>query len=291
MKKIVLASLMAVLLVIMAACGSDDKETGTESNKKEDTTITFGVTPWTSTVPPTKIAKLIIEDMGYTVEEVNADVGNVVIGLGRGDLDVFMDLWLPVHEVKIEKNKDNIEALSISYDNAALGIVVPTYMTDINSVSDLVGKEDMFNNELYGIEEGAGTTPTINELIDSYGLDMKQITSSEGGMLAQAKRFISDEKPVVFYGWRPHTMFNKYDLKMLEDEKNHFEASTVTVFGNKELKEKAPEVHAFLSNWNISIDDMEELIEVLENDGTDPEELAREWIDNNQDKVNKMLGK
>ncbi|MFD1928867.1 glycine betaine ABC transporter substrate-binding protein [Sporosarcina siberiensis] len=291
MKKIILASLMAVLLVIMAACGSsDDKEKGTESTKK-DTTITLGVTPWTSTVPPTAVAKLIIEDMGYSVKEVKADVGNVVIGLSRGDIDAFMDIWLPGHVNHITKFEDDIEELSISYDDAELGIIVPAYMTDINSIEDLKGKEDLFNNELFGIEEGSGGTPLINDAIDKYELDMKQVNSSEGGMLAQAQRFMSAEKPVVFYGWRPHSMFNKFDLKLLEDEKNIFESSTVLVYGNNGLKEKAPDVHAFLSNWSITLDEVEQMILEIEEDGKDPEELAREWIDNNQDKVDEMLGK
>lgn len=291
MKKILMGSLMALLLVAMTACGSGDKEKGSESGKNEDKTITFGVTPWTSTIPPTTIAKLIIEDMGYTVEEVKADVGNVIIGLSRGDIDVFMDVWLPAHQNHISKYEDDIEEVSISYDDVAIGLVVPTYMTDINSINDLVGKEDLFNKELYGIEEGSGGTKLINEAIDSYGLDMIQVNSSEGGMLAQAQRFMSAEKPVVFYGWRPHSMFNKFDLKVLEDEKNIFELSTIKVYANNEMKEKAPDVHAFLSNWSTTLEVVEQMIQTMDDDGTDAEVLAREWIDNNQDKVNEMLGK
>ncbi|MFD1928865.1 glycine betaine ABC transporter substrate-binding protein [Sporosarcina siberiensis] len=296
MKKIVLASLMAVLLVVMAACGSEDKDTKTETEKesanKEDTTITFGVTPWTSTIPPTAIAKLIIEDMGYSVEEVKADAGNVFVGLSRGDIDVFMDSWLPAHENHISKFEDTIEEIAISYDDVPTGLVVPTYMTDINSINDLAGNEELFNNEVFGLEEGAsGATRLINEAIEGYGLDMTQVNSSEGGMLAQAKRAISAEKPVVFYGWRPHSMFKTFDLKVLEDEDNKFEISTIKVFANNGLKEKAPDVHAFLTNWGTTIEIVEEMIQTMDTDGTKAEVLAREWIENNQDKVNEMLGK
>ena len=34
----------------------------------------------------------------------------------------------------------------------------PTYMTDINSIEDLIGKEDLFEGKVYGIDEGAGIT-------------------------------------------------------------------------------------------------------------------------------------
>lgn len=279
--------MIVLLLGFLAGCASDGGEKDTTANQK----ITFGVTPWTSTIPPTKIASLIIQDMGYNVEEISADATNVFIGLSRGDIDVFMDSWLPLHDNLLEKYADQIEDTATSYADVETGLVVPAYMEDINSISDLKGNENLFNHEVYGIESGANVTGIINELIEGYELDLTQVNSSEGGMLAQAKRSIENEDPVSFFGWRPHTMFNKYDLKVLSDEQNFFEKAAVHVITNNELKENAPDVHEFLTNWNISIDDVEEMIVKIEDEGADPEEVAREWIDNNQDKVNEMLGK
>ncbi|MDS9471348.1 glycine betaine ABC transporter substrate-binding protein [Sporosarcina pasteurii] len=287
MKKFSLGLMIVLLLAFVAGCASDGGEKETTANQK----ITFGVTPWTSTVPPTKIASLIIQDMGYDVEEISADATNVYIGLSRGDIDVFMDSWLPAHENLLEKYADQVEDTAISYDDVETGLVVPTYMEDINSVNDLKGKEDLFSNEVYGIESGANVTGIINELLESYELDLKQVNSSEGGMLAQARRLMENEDPVSFFGWRPHTMFNQYDLKVLADEQNFFETAAVHVITNNELKENAPDVHQFLSNWHISLDEVEEMIVKIEDENADPEAVAREWIDNNQDKVNEMIGK
>ena len=294
MKKRILGSLLAVSVLALGACGSDDSKASSDSSTadvKDKGTVTLGVTPWTSTVPPTEIVKIIIEDMGYEVDEVKADAGNVFIGLSRGDIDVFMDAWLPAHEPHLEKYKDDIDVTAVSYDDVETGMVVPTYMEDVNDVKDLKGIEDEFGNEMYGIEDGASATGIINDMIDGYGLDLKQVNSSEGGMLAQVQRYIQGEKPVVFYGWRPHTMFNKFDLKVLNDDENYFENSSVEVITNKDFKDNAPDVYEFLSNWSISIDDVENMIETIEDEGTDPEQLAQEWIDENQDKVDEMLGK
>ncbi|WP_221563084.1 glycine betaine ABC transporter substrate-binding protein [Alkalihalobacillus sp. TS-13] len=288
MKKIIITGLMMMsLAALIIGCSSNEKGSGEAS---EGQTITFGVTPWTSTVPPTKIAVLILEDMGYTVKETKSDVGGVFMGLSRGDVDVFMDAWLPMHQVHLDKFKDSVEDTAVSYPEAKTGWVVPTYMEDVNKISDLKGKEDAFNNEMLGIEEGASATKESDKIIKAYDLDMKQVNSSEGGMIAEATRLMAQEKPVVFYGWRPHTMFNKYDLKVLEDDKGFFGASSVHVITNKDLKEKAPEAYEFLSNWNISIDEVEKMIVEIEENGKDPEKVAREWIENNQDKVKKMKG-
>ena len=289
MKKILLMSLLALVLAVATACSSDKGE-DTASEGTEQKTITFGVTPWTSTVPPTKIAGLILEDMGYEVKETDADAGSVYMGLSRGDLDVFMDAWVPMHQTYLDKFEGKIESISVSYPEADTGWTVPTYMEDVNSLEDLKGREAEFDNEFYGIEAGAGATIESDEIIKAYEFDFTQVSSSEGGMLAQAQRLMEQEKPVVFYGWRPHTMFNKFDLKVLTNEKGFFKTSSVEVITNSELKENAPEAYEFLSNWNISLDDVEEMIVKIE-EGGDPEEVAQEWIDNNEDKVNEMLGK
>ncbi|QGH33621.1 glycine/betaine ABC transporter substrate-binding protein [Gracilibacillus salitolerans] len=291
MKKVVLTMMTALLVMFIVGCSQQsDEANGDEAGAEEKQTITLGVTPWTSTVPPTEIAQIILEDMGYNVEQTQADAGSTYIGLSRGDIDVFMDGWFPVHDVYIEKYSDTIEETAVSYPEADSGLVVPTYMEDVNSIEDLKGIEANLSNEIYGIEEGASITGEIDGLIESYELDVTQVNSSEGGMIAQAMRKMESEEPVVFYGWRPHTMFNKFDIKVLEDPKGIFETASVKVITNNEIQETAPDAYAFLSNWSISIDDVEEMIVKIEEEEIPAEEVAQEWIDNNQDKVDEMLG-
>jgi glycine betaine/proline transport system substrate-binding protein len=283
MKKISLLLVFLMLTFAFSGCGKKD------SAQEKDITITFGVTPWTSTVPPTYIAMQILENEGYTVKKTNADVAAVFMGLSRGDVDVFMDAWLPMHQVYLDKFKGKVTDTAVSYSDARVGWVVPANLEDINSVQDIKGKENLFENKYYGIEEGASATKTSREMIESYGLDMEHVSSSEGGMMAQAIRNINRKKPVVFFGWRPHTMFRKYNLKILDDDKGFFETSTVHVITNSELKKNAPEVYKILSNWSISIGDIEEMISEIEDKKRDPKEVAGEWISKNQDKIKKWL--
>lgn len=290
MRKFILA-LMALSLVVLAACGSSDEEGSSDGseNAEEKGTITFAVTPWTSTVPPTKVARIIIEDMGYEVEETQADVSSTFVGLSRGDLDVFMDSWMPAHENQFAEYEDSIENVATSYADADSGLVIPTYVEGIETVSDLKGREDEFGNKIYGIEEGASATEMMRDLIEEADLDLELVTSSEGGMIAQAQREINQDNPVIFYGWRPHTMFNKLDIEVIEDDYGYFTPSDVHVLANNELDEKAPEVYEFLQNWSIPLEDVEEMIVKIE-DGQDEREVAQEWVDENQDKVDEMLG-
>lgn len=295
MKKMVQMYFMLMLIFfLLVGCAGNEGQTGDGeegAQNPEDVTLKIGVTPWTSTQPPTQVAKLILEDMGYTVEEVAADVGAVYTGLSRGDIDIFMDAWLPdMHANYMEKFGDNIEDVSTSYTEGELGWVIPTYVEGINSVEDLKGREAEFNNKMYGIDEGAGMTTKSRDMIDAYGLDIEYIASSEPAMISEAARLMKDNEPVLFLGWRPHPMFVNYDLKVLEDPKEYFKTSEVHILTHKDLNAKAPEAYEFLSNWSINIDDVESMITESDAEGKEFEELAQEWIDNNQDKVNEMTG-
>lgn len=294
MKKIIVILMAILLSVAVAGCSSNGSSDNAGHNNKEDKpTLTFGVTNWTSTVPPTKIAEHILKDMGYEVKEKTAEPGAVYAGMSEGDVDVFMDSWYPNQKQYIDKYSDSIKSISVSYDDADSGMVVPKYMKDINDVKDLKGKEDLVDHKMYGIGSGDPAMDNMKKMIKGYGLDIELVTSSESAMLAAAEDKIDKKEPVLFYGWRPHSMFQQHDLKILTNKKysdKFFGGSSVHVIANKKLKDKAPEAYKFLSEWSISIDDLEEMIDKIDDD-EDPDDVAQEWIDDHQDKVDEMKGK
>lgn len=291
MKKLKVSLLLLLAFILLVGCSSGASTSGETEEDSKDVTINFGVTPWTSTIPPTKVAKLLLEDLGYTVKETNADAGGVYTGLSKGDLDVFMDAWLPVmHANYMEQFGDKLEDTAVSYTDGELGWVIPTYVEGIESVEDLKGKEDLFGGKVYGIEEGAGMSVTSQKMIEELGLDLEYVASSEGGMLAQAQRLMAKEEPVLFLGWRPHPMFANYDLKVLPSPEGYFDTSEVHVITNNELKEKAPEAFELLTNWSMNVSDIEKMIVEIEDNNRDAEEVAQEWIDNHPDEVKAIKG-
>lgn len=289
MKNLLKFSLVVVMLFSTALIGCSS---GEEDNAEKPETIVIGVTPWTSTLIPSHIVNILLGDMGYDVKLQNADAGVVYTGLAQGSINVYMDAWLPdTHKSYMDEYGKDIDDVSVSYYDGDLGWVVPTYV-DIDTIEEIKGNEDLFDGKVIGIDTGAGMTTTSIEMIDKYDLDLDYITSSEAAMLAQATKDIANEKPILFLGWHPHSMFAMWDLKILTDAENTFKTQEIHVLASTDLKERAPEAYEFLSNWSIDVEEIEEMILKLEsNPRLKAEEVAQEWIDNNQDKVNEMLGK
>ncbi|WP_373893774.1 glycine betaine ABC transporter substrate-binding protein [Virgibacillus sp. CBA3643] len=292
MKKIIFTLFAALLMGFIVGCSSssssgNEAENESSSGENEET-IKFGVSAWTSTVPPTKIAVQIIEDMGYKVEETSAEIGAVYAGIASGGTDIYMDSWLPPQKQYMDQYSDDLEVIGTSFEGAEAGFVIPGYMEDIDDIEDLKGKEDMFDNEFYTVGEGDPAVESFAEAIEAYDLDIEMVHSSEAPMLATLEEAIDQKEPVLIQGWEPHSMFNKFDLKVLRD-REIFGTASVNVVANKNLKEKAPDVYNFLSNWELSIEELGELMLKIEN-GEDPEKVASEWIKENEDRVEKMKG-
>lgn len=288
MRKFLTILLVLLISVGLYACSgqSDEKE----ESKEEDGELVLGLTTWTSTIPPTEIVQEILEEMGYTVEIKEADIGIIYSGLANGEIDIYLDSWYPQQIQYLEEYSDTIKQLDPIYEDADAGMVVPNYMEDINDVGDLVGKEDLVNNEIIAIEDGDPAMDELQELIDAYDLDLELISSSEGAMIAAAQTSIEEEEPILYYGWRPHSMFIDLDSKILTNEEHpeFFDGSSVHPIINHDVEQEYPEVYDMLNEIEISIDDMEEMITKLDHD-EDPKEIAKEWIEANEEDVSSMI--
>src|SRR5699024_12183447 len=98
----------------------------------------FALSRWEEGLPTTSMCKVIWEEKGYDVSITDLDVAPMYQGAANGDLDIFMDTWLPqTHGDYWEDYGDQLENLSVWYDNAILTLTVLEYMEDINSITDL----------------------------------------------------------------------------------------------------------------------------------------------------------
>lgn len=286
------------ILLLLVACGGEDadstkKEPTSESDKDKNETIVFGHAGWTSTEVPTEIAKQILEEVGYDVEITLLDQPLIFEGLINEEIDFFMDAWLPYTEEALwEEYGDDLIKVAESYTDAPLGWVVPSYVEE-DTIEEIKQNPEKFDNTIYTIDAGAGIATIAEEVLVEYGLedDYEISYSSEAAMIGQLDASIAQEEPVIVTGWRPHSIFTQFDLKFLEEPKEIYKYDTIYVISYNDIEEKHPEAFNILSNWSIEIDDLEEMMYEYEMNDIPFEDLAAEWIDENRDKVDEMIGK
>jgi len=275
----------AVMVIVMLA--------GCSSAKDDKKVITLAYVAWDSEIASTNVVREVLEQkLGYKVEMLQVDAGPMWAGIADGSADAMVASWLPTtHETYANDYAGKYEDLGPNLNGTKLGLVVPQYM-NINSIEDLndeVGNS--LNYTITGIEGGAGLMMATEKVLDEYGLRDKWslLESSSAAMTQELEKAYANQEPIIVTGWTPHWKFAKMDLKYLEDTKNVYgkdeQIHTIVRTG---LKEDHPEAYAFLDKFNWTPDDMAAvMIQVVE--GAEPEAAAKEWVEQNQDKVNAWL--
>ncbi|RLL45011.1 glycine betaine ABC transporter substrate-binding protein [Oceanobacillus piezotolerans] len=276
------------LSLVAAGCGAAEEE-GTESAGSGDTAVdgqelNLSYVEWDTEIASTHVVGKVLEDLGYDVELTPLDNAVMWEAVASGEADAMVAAWLPgTHGAQFEQYGDQMEDLGPNLEGAAIGLVVPSYM-DVNSIADLTDEADM---TITGIEPGAGVVAASEQALEDYdNLEGWEVeTSSSGAMATALGQAYENEEEIVVTGWSPHWKFGKYDLKYLEDPEGTFgEAETINTMVREGLEEDAPEAYQVLDNFYWDTADMEEVMLAIQ-EGTDPEEAAAQWVEDNQDTV------
>ncbi|MCA0984565.1 glycine betaine ABC transporter substrate-binding protein [Halobacillus yeomjeoni] len=288
-----LPALFLGLVLILAACGNGESDSGenAEGDSKDAKTeskgtVSIGMNNWAENVAVSNMWKLILEEKGYEVELKQVEKGFLYEALSAGDLDIGMEIWLP-HTDKpfYEKYEDEIDWRAEWYEGTELGLVVPTYMEDINTIEDLKNTDAFEKKEIVGIDAGASLMSLTEEAISEYDLDYQLLASSGPTMTTELKNAIEDEEPIVVTLWKPHWAFAEMDLKFLEDTKTVYgESENISYAARKGLEEDNPTVVKWFDNFKMNDQQLGSLMAVI-NESDSPEEGAQKWIEDHQDVI------
>ncbi len=293
-------TLLLTLSLVLTGCQNTEPNEGQSQEQdgqdqaeepKEKGKVKLGMVNWAEGVAMTNLVAAVLEDkMGYEAEITTADLGLIFTSLAEGDTDVYVDTWLPLtHEAYMNEFGDDLTDLGVNYEGAKIGLVVPSYV-EANSLEELNDYKDDFNGEIVGIGSGAGMMKITEDAIEEYGLDFDLQEGSAAVMTAALADAIENEEPIIVTGWKPHWKFARFDLKFLEDPKGVFgESEIIKNMARKGIEEDMPEVAQFLRNFNMNDQQLGGLMGDIANSEDDTLEVARKWMNENEDLVNSWL--
>lgn len=287
-KKTLIGVALVAAVVIVAAIAV----LGNNGNDDENDKIRFGYVLWEGEIASTNVLTLVLEEAGFEVEMINSDAGIMYESLASGDIDISVSAWLPVTQGNYwDIYGDDIVDVGANLEGCVIGLVVPTYLTEVNSIYDLANYSSEFQDRIVGIDPGAGMMTNTEDAIDLYDLDYDLLASSSAGMLAELTAAYEDGEHIVVTLWSPHYAFAKWDLKYLEDPQGVFgEEEFVHSLAREGFQEDNPEAYAILERFNWTQDDIQTVMGYIFNDGMTEKAAAQKWIDDNRDTVDQWLG-
>lgn len=307
----------AVSTFALAACGASERSTGGGGSASGGRTdLTIGEFSWSAAAIETQILIQLAkkDDLGVgtiTTKKVDPAVGWT--GLGRGDLDVLPEVNLPNQQQFADKNAKTTTLVSETYGGAVQGWFVPKYLVEpggaaagLTSVDQLKQKKyaDAVGGALYDADPGWVTTQQNTARIKAFDLPLEHKASSEAAELAQLKRAYDAKDPILVYLYRPHWVFNKYDLVQLTEPKPYVKGAfekggpsdvaiptlSAHIAARTDLKQRAPKFYALLQKFRLPLTDVEKLLaEQQAKPSLTAADLADQWIKANQAKVDSWV--
>lgn len=248
-------------------------------------TVNIAYVQWDSEVASTHVIAEVLKNEGYHVTLTPLDNAVMWQTVANGNADFSTSAWLPVtHGQQYQKYKSKLDDLGPNLKGTKLGLAVPKYMTDVNSIEDLSKQADQ---KITGIEPGAGIMAAAQKTLKEYHnlSSWELVAASTGAMTTSLDQAIKKKNPIVVTAWSPHWMFAKYDLKYLKDPKETFGSTeNINTIARKGLKKDLPNVYKIIDKFHWTQKDMEAVMLDI-NKGMSPEAAAKKWVEANQSKV------
>ncbi|VGW38454.1 ABC transporter permease/substrate binding protein [Streptococcus pyogenes] len=248
-------------------------------------TVNIAYVQWDSEVASTHVIAEVLKNEGYHVTLTPLDNAVMWQTVANGNADFSTSAWLPVtHGQQYQKYKSKLDDLGPNLKGIKLGLAVPKYMTDVNSIEDLSKQADQ---KITGIEPGAGIMAAAKKTLKEYHnlSSWELVAASTGAMTTSLDQAIKKKDPIVVTAWSPHWMFAKYDLKYLKDPKETFGSTeNINTIARKGLKKDLPNVYKIIDKFHWTQKDMEAVMLDI-NKGMSPEAAAKKWVEANKSKV------
>ncbi|WP_276488209.1 choline ABC transporter substrate-binding protein [Ectopseudomonas mendocina] len=262
--------------------------------------VRIGAVGWTDVVATTAVASELLQGLGYETKQTQASQQIIFAGIQKGQIDAFLGYWKPIMDDNIKPFLDAGAvkvAAEPSLDDAVAVLAVPSYTADkgLITLADIARFKDELDGKIYGIEAGSGANTAIQKMIDTnqFGLGgFKLVESSEAGMLAAVGRAVRNEKPVVFFGWKPHPMNLSMQITYLTGTEDVFGpddgAATVSTVTAPDYAERCPNANRLLTSLRFTSEQEAELMQPIM-DRKQPAQVARDWIKANPKVVEAWL--
>ena len=251
--------------------------------------VRFADIGWTDITATTSLATVVLQGLGYKPSTTIASVPIAFTGLKKKSLDVFLGYWNPSMAPIIAPflKDQSLEVLPApNLAGAKYTLAVPAFVADagLKDFGDIARFRKELDGRIYGIEPGNDGNALIQKMIDAnqFGLaGFKMIESSEAGMLIEVQRAIDRHRFIVFLGWEPHPMNERFKMAYLAGGDrvfgpNYGGAAVYTAVANGYLQ-RCPNVGALIRNLKFGLS-MESQVMAPILQKRDPVASAADWL-------------
>lgn len=299
--------------------GSEDTSGGAATGEG----ITLAVNPWTGSAVNANVAKVVLEaELGTSVELIDIDENATWPGLDAGDIDAVLEVWPSGHaedRATYIDDKKTVVDIGLLGPSAKIGWYVLTQtVKEHPELATWEGFKDPELAKLFATAESGdlgqftmGDPSYVSydeQIIANLDLPLKFVVAgSEAALITAIKQADADGTPLLMQFWQPHWLQSQVDLTevklpevtdecLASAEANDgkyacdYPVDELYKAASAGLEEKNPTAFAFLSKFQLTTEQQNEIAAMIDGDGMAADAAAKAWVDANPDVVQGWLG-
>lgn len=286
--------------------------------------LVIGVPNWPSAAVTANILKTVLEkEFEATVELQDGTDEEIFARMNAGTAHVHPEVWLPNHDALSTEYVVRRKTVEMSPKGvtARQGICVTRHTRDyfgITSVADLTDRQKAAVFDTVGDGRGEiwigapdwSSTRIERIRAQGYGFadTMQLLETDEAIATAAIDAAVAVDKPLVFYCYQPHHVFELHDVVYLEEPTydpqdwtivdpvasdwlakskalGAWPTSSFHIFYSVKLAEERPDIAAFLSAIQLDVDMVTKMTYAVVVERRDPSEFAVEWVSKNSERI------
>lgn len=228
------AAVVALAAGTLAACGGADGDApgvtsgGPGGEPGTDEPVRLARATWDTGHLQAEIHRQLLEELGYDVTdpaEATHTPESFYPLLARGELDLWVNGWFPLHEPFLDRElvtgqrlEEPIEPVGVQVpggalqgflaDTATAGELDVTSMTDFtrSEVAEAFDQDGDGRADLYGCDEGWGCQLEIEAHLaeHEWGASVEQVSGDYTELMREAQERVEAGEPTLFYTWTPN---------------------------------------------------------------------------------------
>jgi glycine betaine/proline transport system substrate-binding protein len=285
--------------------------------------IVLAVNPWTGSGVDANVAKIVLEKYLGTKTTLTAIDENVSwTGLDAGSIDANLEVWPSGHvndyATYVTQKKSVLDIGKLG-PVAKIGWYVPSFVIDEHpDLATLDGFKDPKNAKLFATAETGDKGQFLmgdpsyvsydKEIIDNLKLPLDYIVAgSEAAEVTAIQKAIADHTPLLFQFWQPQWLQSQVKLtevklppvtdacKAAAAAADHsayncdYPPDVLYKVATGKLESKNKVAFAFLSKFQLTTDQQNQISTYVDSDKMDPAAAAQKWVDANANIVSAWL--
>lgn len=267
-----------IFSVVLPGCKTGTSYEGNANRK----TINIGYTEKKMSKIMAYVCENILKDLNYNIELQHYDPDAIYEGIENNTIDLYLDARIKSSEQNLyNTHSSGIEQVGKSFRGARSGLLVPAHVY-INAMTQLAPHAKAFDNKIYTYIPQHLKEIEQAQKIYALPFSVQKKTEEEIDTLLMHSR--KENSWIVFYGVKPSSTLNNYNLKFLRDPLGVFVIEDYEIISRNGFRYDYPQVTSFLQNFELTNNKMIELLKNITNINEDIEQLNA-WISQNRDMI------